>query len=166
MTEYEMYKSGMSIPQVSKETGIPRSTLRFRFLNAGILRGRAESVRIAASDGRLGSGMRGRKRDFSDEWKSRIAESKRGIGVGRSLKQSGYYEITMGANKGRLEHVVVVESIIGRRLYHNECVHHIDHDKTNNDPSNLRLMTKSDHARLYALENSENRERDTSGRYK
>lgn len=165
MTEYEMYESGMSIPQVSEQTGIARSTLRFRFKKAGILRGRAESVRLAADDGRLGSGMRGKKREFSDEWKSKISESKKGVGVGRSLKPNGYYEITMGEHKGRLEHVVVMESIIGRRLYSNECVHHIDHDKTNNKPSNLQLMTRSEHARLHAKENSDSRERDNNGRY-
>lgn len=165
MNEYEMYESGMSIPQVSKETGIAKSTLRFRFKKAGILRSRAESIRLASEEGRLGSGLRGKKREFSDEWKNNISESRRGVGTGKSLKPNGYYEITMGDNKGRLEHVVIMESFIGRRLYANECVHHIDHDRTNNNPSNLRLMTRSEHARLHAKENSELRERDKNGRY-
>ncbi len=33
-----------------------------------------------------------------------------------------------------------------------ECIHHIDRDKTNNEFSNLRLMTKSDHAKLHQIE--------------
>lgn len=166
MTEYELYESGMSIPQVSCETGIPRSTLRFRFKKAGILRGRTDAVRIAARDGRLGSGMRGRKRNFSEEWKRKISDSKKGVGVGRSLKPNGYYEITMGEHKGRLEHVVVIEGIIGRRLHSNECVHHVDHDKTNNDPSNLKLMTRSEHSSIHALENALNINRCEKGRFK
>jgi hypothetical protein len=31
------------------------------------------------------------------------------------------------------------------------CVHHIDHDMYNNDPSNLQLMTMSDHIRHHHL---------------
>lgn len=72
----------------------------------------------------------------------------------------------MGEHKGRLEHVVVMESLIGRRLYYNECVHHVDHDKTNNNPENLQLMTRSEHAKLHAKENSGSRKRDNKGRYK
>ena len=82
MTEYEMYESGKSIPEVSKETGIPLSTLRFRFYKAGILRSRSDAVRLAGKNGRLGSGMRGKKRSFSDEWKANISKAKTGVGVG------------------------------------------------------------------------------------
>lgn len=166
MTEYDLYNSGMSIPEVSNHTGIPRSTLRFRFNKVGVLRGRAEGVKIAAKNGKLGSGNRGKKREFTEEWKLNISKGKKGKGVGFSLKPSGYIEITMGEHKGRLEHVVLMESKIGRRLYSNECVHHIDHDKTNNDIENLLLMTKSEHAKLHASENLKNRERDKLGRFK
>lgn len=166
MNEFEMYESGMSIPQVSKELDIPMSTLRFRFKRAGILRSRADAVRLAGDKGLLGSGNRGKKRNFTKEWKENISKSKIGVGVGISKKPNGYIEITMGKNKGRMQHVVIVEQIIGRRLYSNECVHHIDHDKSNNDESNLKLMTRSEHARLHALENESNRNRDNLGRYK
>ena len=40
----------------------------------------------------------------------------------------------------------------GRLPSKDECVHHIDRDKTNNNISNLRLMTKSDHVKLHWLE--------------
>ena len=166
MNEFEMYESGMSIPEVSKETGIAKSTLRFRFKKRGILRTREEGVRNAAKNGKLGSGLRGKKRVFSDEWRKNISEAKKGIGVGRSLKPNGYYEITMGEHKGRLEHVVIMECHIGRRLMANECVHHIDHNRANNSIENLALMTKSDHSRLHAKENIKNRNRDSIGRLK
>ena len=51
-----------------------------------------------------------------------------------------------------LEHVFVMYKAIGRKLNSNECVHHIDRDRTNNDLSNLRLMTIADHALLHAIE--------------
>ncbi|MEB3302014.1 MAG: HNH endonuclease signature motif containing protein [Cyanobacteriota bacterium] len=48
---------------------------------------------------------------------------------------------------GRHEHRVVAEQILGRPLRRGEIVHHKDGDKHNNDPSNLEVMTQSDHVR-------------------
>lgn len=50
---------------------------------------------------------------------------------------------------GRHEHRVVAERMIGRKLKPGEIVHHIDHNKHNNSPSNLQIMTQADHARLH-----------------
>jgi len=38
-----------------------------------------------------------------------------------------------------MEHRLVMEQKIGRRLLRREVVHHLDHDGTNNDPGNLEL---------------------------
>lgn len=38
-----------------------------------------------------------------------------------------------------MEHRLVMEDTIGRRLHSAEVVHHIDHDSLNNDPGNLEL---------------------------
>lgn len=51
-----------------------------------------------------------------------------------------------------LEHVYVMYKAIGRQLNPDECVHHIDRDRANNDLSNLRLMTIAEHALLHAIE--------------
>lgn len=165
MNEIDLYKSGLSLNQVSKKTSIPVSTLRFRFKKIGILRSRTESIKLAGKQGRLGSGMRGKKRQFTEQHKNRISKSKTGVGKGVSIKPNGYIEITMGENKGRLQHVVVMENIIGRRLHSNECVHHRNHIKTDNRPENLELMTRAEHSRLHALENK-NLARDSLGRFK
>lgn len=45
-----------------------------------------------------------------------------------------------------------MENMLGRLLEPGEEVHHHDEDKSNDDPSNLRLKTKADHARDHALE--------------
>lgn len=50
------------------------------------------------------------------------------------------------------EHILVMCTHIGRKLFSNECVHHIDRDKTNNVLTNLKLLTLEDHARLHAQE--------------
>ena len=44
---------------------------------------------------------------------------------------------------GRHEHRVVAEKMLGRPLRKGEIVHHQDHNKHNNDPSNLEVMTQS-----------------------
>ena len=166
MDEYEMYSSGMSIPEVSDKTGIALSTLRFRFKNAGILRSRIDGIRSASERGRLGSGLRGKKRIFTKKWKENISKSKKGIGVGVSLKPNGYIVITMGENKGRSQHSVIMEEHLGRKIFSKECVHHIDHNRSNNNIANLQLMTRSEHAKLHALENIKNRKRQSNGRLK
>jgi len=165
MSVIELYKSGMSIPEVSAETGVARSTIRFRLLKAGALRSTADGIRLARDKGKLGGGLRGKQRIFTSEWKNNISKGKKGKGKGSSLKQ-GYVVFTMGENKGRSEHVVLMEGKIKRKLFSNECVHHINGVRDDNRMENLELMTRSEHARHHATENNETRERDSKGQYK
>lgn len=44
----------------------------------------------------------------------------------------------------------IIEHEIGRKLDKNEVVHHIDHNKNNNDISNLVVMSRSEHTKLHA----------------
>lgn len=154
----ELYASGMSIPQVSLVTGIPKSTVRHQCKKAGVLRNRADGVRMAAIDGRLGKN-KGKKRVFSEEWKRNIsaAKLKRADENARGFRinSAGYKEFTRGEHKGRTEHVIIIESMIGRRIKRNEHVHHKDRNKLNNHPSNLQLLTISEHASLHRKEDAE-----------
>lgn len=52
--------------------------------------------------------------------------------------------------RGIAKHRLVMIQHIGRDLMENEVVHHKDHNKLNNDISNLQLMTTSEHAKLHA----------------
>lgn len=58
-------------------------------------------------------------------------------------------------------HRFVMEQYLGRKLERNEVVHHIDGNKFNNDISNLRLLTNSEHAKLHYSK----REKDSSSRF-
>lgn len=169
----EAYSSGASIPMSADKYGVSRSTLRRNLSKAGVLRTRSEGVRLAAAEGRLGSGMRGKSRVFTEEHKNNISTSRLRWGEenadGLSCKANGYVEYTRGPNKGRSVHVVKMEERIGRPLRNDECVHHIDRDRHNNTDDNLALVTRSGHARLHRFEDSlegKKRERKKNGTWR
>lgn len=164
MDLYKLYKSGKSITQVSDIIGLSKSTVRLRLKDAGILRSRADAVRLAAKNGRLGSGNRCKKRVFTKKWADNISKAKLGRGKGWSLKPNGYIAITMGENKGRSEHCVIAEDHIGRRLMANECIHHINGCRSDNRIENLQVMTRSDHMALHSKINIKLRARDSKGK--
>ena len=165
----DMYcKQKMSIPQVSKATGISLSTIRFRLFKAGVLRSRIEAIRIAASEGRM-IGKKGQTVVMSEQHKQNLSKAKikwaEKNAKGVSLKPNGYLAYTRGIHKSRSVHVVAMEIHIGRKLYANECVHHIDRNKTNNDLSNLQLMTRAEHAAHHGKENEPKRKRKKDGKF-
>jgi hypothetical protein len=166
--EIELYKKGMSLPDISKQLGIPQSTLRFRLKKIGILRSRAESVRLAALQGKLSSN-KGVKRHFTTQWKENISKGLlkwSEINAKKTrINRNGYVEYTTGKNVNRAVHVVLMEERIGRKLYHNECVHHKNHIKTDNSIDNLELMTKQAHSRLHAMEKITKLSRNQKGQF-
>lgn len=153
--EVWLYLGGHSIPEVSRETGVPLSTVRYRLKTLGVLRSREDGVRGAAAKGKLGS-LKGRKRKpFPQTWKDNIKAERLAWGEkhakGFSQKPSGYIEHTRGPNKGKSEHVTAMEERLGRKLLPDEIVHHIDGNKQNNAPNNLALMTRSGHMRHHKM---------------
>lgn len=164
------FREMKSISMVAMELGLSRSTVRSRLAEMGILRSSTDGIRAARDQGRLVSGNRGKKRVFTSEWKRNIAEAAKRRGErtakGLSLKSSGYLEHTRGIHKGRRAHVVIMELAIGRKLARSEVVHHIDHNRVNNDLSNLALMTRAQHAALHARENYQYRKRTGNGQFK
>lgn len=59
-----------------------------------------------------------------------------------------------------LEHRLVMERVLGRRLLRTEQVNHINHVRDDNRPENLELISPSDHSRETALFNNARRRRE------
>ena len=65
------------------------------------------------------------------------------------MTNTGYKRVYV-AGKGRmLEHRLVMERHIGRKLTSTECVHHKDENKTNNSIDNLEILSRSEHKKLH-----------------
>lgn len=74
---------------------------------------------------------------------------------GRYVNVQGYVAVRNPTNPKAfpngymLEHRLVMEKKLGRRLESYEIVHHIDGDKTNNHPDNLMLTVRENHRRTH-----------------
>lgn len=71
------------------------------------------------------------------------------------FKDKGYYRVLVplkervGKIKYAMEHRLVMEDYLGRKLKKNEVVHHKNHNRSDNRISNLQVMTYSEHSYLH-----------------
>lgn len=107
---------------------------------------------------------RNRERIVSDDTRRKISESNKCGGIGHKKKRSdGYIAIyfpdhPLSNSDGYImEHQLVMECLIGRRLNANECVHHINFIRDDNRKENLKLMTISEHMSLHSSLRHQNR---------
>jgi hypothetical protein len=70
---------------------------------------------------------------------------------GTSSYQGGYiYEFFEG--KYQLQHRLVMERYLGRKLLKTEVVHHKDKNRKNNDIDNLELWDRKEHQKMHVIE--------------
>lgn len=164
----DQYLSGKSTTDIAKVLSIPISTVRSILLEKGVIRTRAEGVRLAALQGKIGAKSKGKSRTFTSEWKENIRKARLKHGEehakGTRTTSQGYQEFTRGPSKGRRIHVVLIEETIGRSLRSDECVHHLNGNRSDNRIENLQLMSTSHHARLHRS-SEPFRSRDEKGRF-
>lgn len=63
--------------------------------------------------------------------------------------KNGYRYIWLSDGTSKPEHIQIMEEKIGRKLHKDECVHHIDGNRSNNSPDNLMLMKRGEHSSLH-----------------
>lgn len=70
--------------------------------------------------------------------------------------QGGYMYFWLSDGSYIKEHRAVMEQHLGRKLSCDEHVHHIDGDRTNNDISNLVILSRGEHSRIHRKEEYNN----------
>jgi uncharacterized Zn-finger protein len=93
----------------------------------------------------------------SKQYKSRMTKD------GYLIMYAGKHPYANG-RKSIHVHVMVMEMHIGRSIHPQECVHHINGNKTDNQLENLELMTTDRHSRAHNLALTKTRNR-AGGRY-
>lgn len=100
---------------------------------------------------------KGKKATDSTREKIRNARTKKGVGH-KKTRKDGYIAIYFPdhpkSNKEGyiMEHDLVMECFIGRWLKDDEVVHHINKKRNDNRIENLKLMSKSEHAKFHMTE--------------
>ncbi|MCK5612834.1 HNH endonuclease [Candidatus Pacearchaeota archaeon] len=81
---------------------------------------------------------------FKNEfWSKRRGRKSQYWKGGRSIRPDGYVAFYMpdhpraSSKRYVLEHIVIAEKALGKRLPQNACSHHVDHDRSNNKNNNL-----------------------------
>jgi hypothetical protein len=74
-------------------------------------------------------------------------------GYVRIIRPDGYDGPCIHGGRYVHEHRYVAEQKIGRTLLPGEVVHHVNHDRADNRPENLEVLSSvSEHRRLHVLE--------------
>lgn len=146
---------GKPMHEVADELGIAVGTVYNYLHKYGIetrepYKGMMGKTQSEEARGKIGKANRGKF--VSDETRRKMSENGKDGGIGHKKKRTdGYIAIyfpdhPQSTSEGYImEHILVMEALIGRHLNENECVHHINGRRDDNRKENLKLMTLSEH---------------------
>ena len=169
-TLYRLYiEEQKPMHQIAKELGLAVGTI-YNYL---------KKYEVETRDWKATFTMKGRKlteqqrkemsirntgRHHTEDSKRKISDSQKKGGIGHKKRRSdGYVAIYFpdhpksNADGYIMEHVLVMESIIGRWLQEDEVVHHINKIRHDNRKENLMLMSFTEHSGLHMKERHETR---------
>jgi hypothetical protein len=69
----------------------------------------------------------------------------------RRIDDWGYSQVVLPGSRWALEHRLVMEEFLGRKLGRSEHVHHLDMNKLNNNLDNLVIVLAGSHNTIHAL---------------
>jgi len=122
----ELYQSGKTLEHVGIYFGVSRKTISRRFQSTGVhIRDKSEAARA----------------EFNHCWKG-----------GRIVDKDGYVNLRIDG-KYVLEHRLVMEQHLGRKLKKNEIVHHINSNRQDNRFCNLKLVSPETHMKEHTTSN-------------
>ena len=129
---YELFETGSTIGEIVKAVGTNRESVRKYLLKRYTPKQKRAIV--------LRNFKQPKGKD-SPNWKG-----------GREVTKAGYIRLWISKDERVLEHRLVMEKHLGRRLNRDEVVHHINGDNADNRIENLRLTTFSEDIRQHNLD--------------
>ena len=119
---YDLFEGGASIAEIVRQAGTNRETVRQYLLRRYTPKQKRAIVL---------QNFKQPKGQNSPNWKG-----------GREITKAGYVRLWISRTERILEHRKVMEEHLGRRLYRNEIIKHINGDNADNRVENLELMVK------------------------
>lgn len=100
------------------------------------------------------SGLEKRGKYTAHNKKDKLGEKRSGVGSSY-INTHGYIETYLGSDHGKcnrrdkyvLQHRLIAELMTGKKLEDKQLVHHVDDDRTNNQPNNLFICENISHHR-------------------
>ncbi len=126
---YELFEGGATIAEIVRQVATNRESVR-KYL---LLRYTPKQKRAIV------------KRNFKQP-KGKDSPNWKG---GRDITKAGYVRLWISRTERVLEHRMVMEEHLGRKLFRNEVIHHVNGNNADNRLANLRLTTFADDIRRH-----------------
>jgi DNA-binding CsgD family transcriptional regulator len=134
----EMYKGGMSTPEIAKELGVSKASVLYHLAKGGQkLRSISEAVKLKIERGQCHIGGKG---EFNPAWRG-----------GRYKDIHGYILVYQPGHHKQIgrhyvyEHVLIWEKVHNQPLPDGWIIHHLNGKKDDNRPENLVACPNKNH---------------------